>query len=195
MSKLGKFSVLSVLGSGGHTTEMLKMVEGLDSKHYSKTFVHANTDTMSARKLLALSSKDFQVRLSFLNNTACHSYLLILQIRQIPRAREVGQSWFSSLFFTIWAFLHSIPVVFKCQPELVLVNGPGTCVPIVLVSKLLSFIKLCPPVKIIFVESVCRVKSLSLSVKLLWYFLDEVIVQWPELTESHRGVKYIGHFL
>ena len=86
-------------------------------------------------------------------------------------------------------------MVFRCQPELVLVNGPGTCVPIVLVSKILSFIKLSPPVKVIFIESVCRVKSLSLSVKLLWYLLDEVIVQWPELTESHPGVNYIGHFL
>ena len=86
-------------------------------------------------------------------------------------------------------------MVLKCQPKLVLVNGPGTCVPIVLVSKLLSFVKLCSPVKVVFIESVCRVKSLSLSAKLLWYILDEVIVQWPELTESHRGVKYIGHFL
>ena len=83
----------------------------------------------------------------------------------------------------MWAILKCIPLVFKCQPELVLVNGPSTCVPVVLVTKLLSSVKMVPPIKIIFIESVCRVKSLSLSAKLLWYFLDDVIVQWPEMTE------------
>ena len=56
-------SLLAVLGSGGHTTEMLKMVESLDCENYRKTFVHANTDSMSAKKLLALPTKDFRVRI------------------------------------------------------------------------------------------------------------------------------------
>ena len=54
-------SLLSVLGSGGHTTEMLKLVESLDQDNYQKTFLHANTDSISAKKLLLLSSQDFQV--------------------------------------------------------------------------------------------------------------------------------------
>ena len=59
-----KTSLLSVLGSGGHTTEMLKMVESLDSKKYHKTFIHANTDSMSARKLLLQPHQDYQVSLN-----------------------------------------------------------------------------------------------------------------------------------
>ena len=54
-------SLLSVLGSGGHTTEMLKLVESLDQDNYQKTFLHANTDSISAKKLMLLSSQDFQV--------------------------------------------------------------------------------------------------------------------------------------
>ncbi len=54
-------SLLSVLGSGGHTTEMLTLVESLDQDKYHRTFLHANTDSMSAKKLTMLPSQDFQV--------------------------------------------------------------------------------------------------------------------------------------
>ena len=50
-------SLLSVLGSGGHTTEMLALVESLDHDKYRRTFVHANTDSMSAKKLAMLPSQ------------------------------------------------------------------------------------------------------------------------------------------
>lgn len=78
---------------------------------------------------------------------------------------------------------------------MVLVNGPGTCVPVVIVARILSFVKLCPKPKIIFVESICRVKTLSMSAKLLWYLVDDIVVQWEELMHANQGVKYIGKFL
>merc|ERR1719433_1379900 len=30
---------------------------------------------------------------------------------EIPRAREVGQNWFTSLFYTIYAFMKILPLV------------------------------------------------------------------------------------
>lgn len=58
MTKNNKaLSLLSVLGSGGHTTEMLALVESLDHDKYRRTFVHANTDSMSAKKLAMLPSQ------------------------------------------------------------------------------------------------------------------------------------------
>ena len=116
-------------------------------------------------------------------------------MHEIPRAREVGQSWFTSLFYTLFAFMKILPLVFNFQPQLLLVNGPGTCVPVVIATWLLSrfrFIR--PHTKIVFVESICRVKTLSMSAKLIWYFVDTVIVQWPELALKHKGSEYIGKF-
>jgi beta-1,4-N-acetylglucosaminyltransferase len=38
--------------------------------------------------------------------------------------------------------------------------------------------------KIIFVESFCRVQSLSMTGKILYYVADRFIVQWPGLQEK-----------
>lgn len=46
--------------------------------------------------------------------------------------------------------------------------------------------------KIVYVESICRVETLSLSAKLLYPFADSLIVQWPELLTKYPRCKYIG---
>ena len=116
------------------------------------------------------------------------------QVYVIPRAREVGQKWLTSFFYTIFAFFIALPQVIKCKPELLLVNGPGTCLPVVLATRLCIFLRIFPQAKIVFVESICRVKTLSMSAKILWYFLDSIIVQWPELALKFPGTSYIGKF-
>ena len=59
-----KLSLLAVLGSGGHTTEMLKLVQALnDEKYTPKTFVYAKTDFISPEKLKNLNTTDFDVSL------------------------------------------------------------------------------------------------------------------------------------
>lgn len=88
------------------------------------------------------------------------------------------------------AFFACFQLVWQASPKLLLVNGPGTCVPVVIATRLLA-----PRTKIIYIESICRVKTLSLSAKILWYFLDVIIVQWPELSFQYQGTKYIGKFL
>jgi beta-1,4-N-acetylglucosaminyltransferase len=48
--------------------------------------------------------------------------------------------------------------------------------------------------KIIYVESICRVSTLSMSAKILTYFADEILVQWPELAVKFPKSKYIARF-
>jgi hypothetical protein len=56
------------------------------------------------------------------------------------------------------------------------------------------------PCRIVFIESFCRVASLSMSGLMLYAIVDEFVVQWPQLdktaaesaTNGWRGVKYIG---
>jgi beta-1,4-N-acetylglucosaminyltransferase len=44
----------------------------------------------------------------------------------------------------------------------------------------------------VYVESFARVKTLSLSGKLLYPFVDRFIVQWPGLKEKWTRAEYLG---
>ncbi|XP_044288433.1 UDP-N-acetylglucosamine transferase subunit ALG14 homolog isoform X2 [Varanus komodoensis] len=76
----------------------------------------------------------------------------------------------------------------------VLCNGPGTCVPICISSLLLRMLGL-KRVTIVYVESICRVENLSLSGKILYYFSDYFIVQWPALKEKYPKSLYLGRIV
>jgi len=174
----GKVRTSLVLGSGGHTAEMLKLVETLDKQVYTpRTYFFAQTDKFSQEKLVKFEADD-------------SDYSVCL----IPRSREVAQSYITSILTTVLSFLHCLPLVIISQPQLLIINGPGTCVPLAVIVWLLSLagISKC---KIIFVESLCRVKTLSLTGKILQYLADVVLVQWPELAVKYPRTRYIGKFL
>jgi beta-1,4-N-acetylglucosaminyltransferase len=75
-----------------------------------------------------------------------------------------------------------------------IVNGPGTCVPLCYAALLMQvlYIQTC---KIIFVESFCRVDTLSLSGKLVYPIAARFIVQWPQLQRDWPKAEYIGRLL
>jgi beta-1,4-N-acetylglucosaminyltransferase len=111
-------ATLVVLGSGGHTTEMLRLMAALDRSAYTpRTYVYAETDTMSPGKLRAFEGgtpgKD-------------SGYA----VRLIPRTREVRQSFVGTLIGTVRALAAALPLIFSTMPDLVLTNGPGTCIPL-----------------------------------------------------------------
>lgn len=105
-------------------------------------------------------------------------------MHRIPRSREVGQSLLSSVPSTLRAFFACVKLVYRLRPGLVLTNGPGTCVPVCLAAFLLRFLGILD-VRIVFVESVCRVRTLSLSGRILYLFADQVQVQWPQLAQRY----------
>ncbi len=176
-------STMIVLGSGGHTSEMMTLLSGMDLSHYTpRTYVVANSDTMSADKLNKFEEdigKSEEVR-----------------VHLIPRAREVKQSYLTSVFSTLYATLATLPVVLETRPDLLLCNGPGTCIPIAFWTYLLKFLLL-KDVKMIYVESICRVEKLSLSGLLLYYLYmaDHVIVQWPTLHKQYPRTQYLGRIV
>lgn len=171
---------LIVLGSGGHTAEMMAIVKQLNKANYSpRYYILASTDRTSATKVL-----DYEEP-----TTSTSDY----EIFRINRSRHVGQSYISSVFTTIYSIVEAIPMVAKLQPDLILCNGPGTCVPICLIAFGLKIVGILGArCKIVFVESFCRVKSISLTGKILIYFVDSFVVQWPELIKFSPKVQYFG---
>jgi beta-1,4-N-acetylglucosaminyltransferase len=142
-----------VLGSGGHTTEMLELVKNLSPHYYTPLiYIIATTDTTSEQRVHAHAAhaqqQQQQQRRRDLSN---------VPILRIPRSREVGQSYASSIVTTLWSFVHAIWLVARLRPGLVLCNGPGTCLPIAISAFLFRILGVCEG-KIVFVESFCRVE-------------------------------------
>lgn len=168
-----------VLGSGGHTAEMLQLAGSLDRTRYTpRIYVVAETDKMSLTKVIA-------------EEAASPDYRII----RVPRSREVRQSYASAVLSTGRAVWAAVPLVWREQPDLVLTNGPGTCVPIVAAAAGLRLLGRNQDARLVFVESFCRVKNISLSGKILQWLVDLFVVQWPGLTAEARGAKYLGKLM
>eukprot|EP00933_Yihiella_yeosuensis_P054767 TRINITY_DN5331_c2_g1_i1.p1 TRINITY_DN5331_c2_g1~~TRINITY_DN5331_c2_g1_i1.p1 ORF type:complete len:245 (-),score=20.86 TRINITY_DN5331_c2_g1_i1:167-829(-) len=167
---------LVVLGSGGHTTEMLSLLKKFDQNRYFCEFIVADTDSTSVKRVAAMRP-DLTADLS--------------RFHQVPRSREVGQSWSSSAVSTAKAFIFCLSLVWKIRPQVVLVNGPGTCVPVVAAAFFFEIFCM-RPVSLLFVESVCRVRSLSMTGKILYRFADLFVVHWEELVERYPKAKHLG---
>ncbi|BFY99879.1 hypothetical protein BsWGS_02919 [Bradybaena similaris] len=175
-------SVLIVVGSGGHTSEILKLVKVMGDHYSPRYYVIADTDTISEHKVR-------EVEIERKNSGRNGEYKLFI----IPRSREVKQSYWTSILTTLRALAFSVPLVFKLRPEVILCNGPGTCIPICFAGLLLKWLWI-QRTFIVYVESFCRVTSLSLSGKLLYHVSDSFCVQWPELVQKYPKAQYLGRF-
>ncbi|XP_042636244.1 UDP-N-acetylglucosamine transferase subunit ALG14 homolog [Orycteropus afer afer] len=176
-------SVLVVAGSGGHTTEILRLLGSLSNAYSPRHYILADTDEMSAHKIR-----------SFEQDRAERYPTTMYTTDRIPRSREVRQSWLSTVLTTLYSMLCSLPLTFRLKPDLVLCNGPGTCVPICISALLLGILGV-KKVIIVYVESICRVETLSLSGKILYYLSDYFIVQWPTLKEKYPKSVYLGRIV
>jgi beta-1,4-N-acetylglucosaminyltransferase len=175
-------TTLVVLGSGGHTTEMLHLIQHLDPKRYQISLVVTATDTTSLRRVQA-----YPHLLPF-DPTAVATY-------RIPRSREVGQSYLTSIATTIYSFWFAMWLVGRVRPDLVLVNGPGACVPVAMSVFFFRLIGWKTNAKIVFIESFCRVTSLSLTGKLLYHIADLFCVCWEELQEQLPLTQLVTTFV
>lgn len=169
---------LIVIGSGGHTAEMLRLMNKMDKlKFIPRLYILADTDTTSCNQIESNESgTDWS-------------------IASIPRSRHVNQSYLTSILSTIFSTVMTMPIVFIFKPDVVLCNGPGTCVPVCFVALMMRLFHYANT-SVIFVESICRVKTLSLTGKLMFIFADLIIVQWPELKRKYGWrVKYLDEGL
>ncbi|CAL1706901.1 unnamed protein product [Somion occarium] len=191
-------SLAVFLGSGGHTSEALVLLSALDFSRYSpRKYIYSQGDILSAKKAVNLESlKAPECTSHPVHSTdATTPYTLV----SIPRARRVHQSLFTTPVTAarslITCLYHvTIAPLLSGHPfaDVLVVNGPGTCCMLCLAVYVNRFFGFHSP-KMIYVESFARVKTLSLSGKLLRPFVDRspscrFVVQWPELlNDGGRG--------
>lgn len=159
--------VLAVLGSGGHTGEMLALLARLQLDAPLACVAGAGDALSLAR------ARQLPVAPAFYT---------------LPRARRVGQGRASSALSALRALLCALRLLWLLKPRLLLTNGPATGAVVALAARLL-----CLRTRVVYVESVARVDSLSLSGRIVYHLdlSDRFIVQWPEL-KRYAGVEYYG---
>lgn len=210
-------STLILLGSGGHTGEMSRLIPGLlqptDSMvssvgWYDETppglplhprhYLVSTGDVNSTKAISSLESSILENYPELCPNKSTPRPERFggldpvdYSVHYIPRARDFGQSYFTSIFSTLKSGLTAFRLVWSLKPQLILTNGPGTAVPIVLAAYFARLLgrfsthyspALAP--RVTFVESIARVSSVSLTGLLLWPFVDDYIVQWPPSKSS-----------
>jgi UDP-N-acetylglucosamine:LPS N-acetylglucosamine transferase len=74
------------------------------------------------------------------------------------------------------------------RPDAILSTGAGLAVPFFLVGKLLR-------IRLVYVESVTRTESLSLSGRIVYPLASRFFVQWPRVAERFRRAEYAGGIL
>lgn len=177
---------------------MLTLLRSFDLAAYQpRCYVVASTDKLSAQKAAAFEAEHAAASGPRPSNAQpggapTPSY----SIAVIPRSREVGQSFTSSVWTTLLALWHSMRPVAAFRPDLVLVNGPGTALPMVLATWCLRALGLSAG-KVVYSESIARVRHMSLTGKILYHLrlTDEFMVQWEELREAYPRCAYAGRLM
>ncbi len=104
------------------------------------------------------------------------------RIRAIPNiVRHNPLSWVVGVVVSAYAALAE-------RPDVIITTGAGVVVFFCLFAKLFG-------AKLIFIESMARVESPTLTARLLYPFTDLFIVQWPDLLKFFPRAQFLGRLL
>ncbi len=88
--------------------------------------------------------------------------------------------------------LRNIPFAWRLlrrlRPAVIVTTGAGVAVPFAWLGRLLG-------TEVVYVESLTRIRSPSLTYRLIRPTLTRVYAQWPELASALRGSRYAGNVL
>jgi UDP-N-acetylglucosamine:LPS N-acetylglucosamine transferase len=81
--------------------------------------------------------------------------------------------------------LLGVRLAVRARPKVVLTTGGAVAVPFVWAARLLG-------ARVVYVESLTRIGTLSTSCRLIAPIADRIYVQWPELAELVPRARYAG---
>ena len=76
----------------------------------------------------------------------------------------------------------------RSDPDVIVSTGAGLAVPFFVIGRLLGR-------RLVYVESLTRSETLSISGRLVYPLADRFFVQWPQLARRHRKARYEGSVL
>ncbi|MEG1705518.1 MAG: PssD/Cps14F family polysaccharide biosynthesis glycosyltransferase [Clostridia bacterium] len=98
------------------------------------------------------------------------------------------QYFLKYIFIFIFNVLKSIWLMIKFNPKVVVTTGAHTGGIVCFIAKI--FFK-----KVIYIESMAKVTSLSMTGKIMYLFADKFFVQWEELEKKYKKAEYLGRLI
>jgi len=154
-----------VLGRGGHTAQTFALIDLLGPK-YEYLYMIGLLDPLTPKKIRIAGR-----------------VLPVLTPRLLPQDSRI-MSVIRTLTTLIMSFIYL--VVFR--PTSMVSCGTGLTVPIFYSARLLG-------IKTVFIESMSRVETLSITGRMLLGKTDLFMVQWPELAKRNPAAIYGGQLL
>jgi UDP-N-acetylglucosamine:LPS N-acetylglucosamine transferase len=74
------------------------------------------------------------------------------------------------------------------RPDVVISTGAGVAVPFLILARVLG-------IRSVYLESITRIRELSLSGYLVYPFVDRFLVQWQELAKRYRRARFHGRII
>ncbi|POR35260.1 UDP-N-acetylglucosamine transferase subunit alg14 [Tolypocladium paradoxum] len=190
---------LFVLGSGGHTKEMLMMMDDgfCEFSSFHRRYLISSGDHMSDHHL-----EDYEAQLAQLchaNKTSAGSH----DKRIVTRARRVHQPLWTTPFTSLLSILDIFPILLSPPknevggqlryPTQIFSNGPATGFFVGLVAHVLKLFYIVPEdsMRFVYIESWARISTLSLTGKLLYYtgVADAFYVQHKDVAAKYGLVN------
>ena len=157
--------VLVVLGDGGHTAEMLKLLELLGPK-YEYSYLMVSDDHISEGKI---------------------QYTGPVYRVDTPTEKD-ERRWIDFISRAAGPILKELSILLKVKPKVILSTGPSIAIPVAVWGRLLG-------VKVIHVETGSRVYSLSSTGKLMYRIAHLFFVQWEPVKKDYPKAIYAGRLL
>lgn len=107
------------------------------------------------------------------------------EIKKTSRVRAIPNIVKHNPLSWIIGAVLSLHIVIKERPDVVITTGAGIVVFFCLFAKLFG-------AKLIFIESMARIESPTLTARMLYPFADLFLVQWPGLLKFFPKAKYVG---
>ena len=162
--------LLIVLGAGGHTKQMLRLVDLLGPE-YAYSYVVADYDTVSPAKI-----------------TQPGPVYHIIQ----PREKQRGQTDRPALVLRKMprAFIQAWRILGEARPAAVIGAGPSLQIPIALAARARR-------IPHIFIETASKVETLTFTARIIYKFrlADRFYVQWEHHLVDYPRARYAGRLL
>ncbi|GAB1313491.1 UDP-N-acetylglucosamine transferase subunit [Madurella fahalii] len=202
-SRLPAVYFLYILGSGGHTTEMLETVKRKfqPQPNQHRRYVITTGDSDSLSRVIRLETA--------IKSAVPDARRGTIDAFTLPRARRVHQPLWTAPLTCAATAAQAVNALTRAPnarprsrhgrqfkyPHVVVTNGPATGFIVCLVAHLLKIFYLVPQnrLKMVYIESWARTRTLSLTGKLfLWTAIADLFcVQHEELARMTGGV-YVG---
>ena len=165
-----RLRLLIVLGAGGHTKQMLRLVDLLGPE-YEYAYVVADYDQVSEHKI-AIPGPVYR----------------IVQ----PREKRQGQTE------SAWTVLRKMPrgiwqawrILSQARPDAIIGAGPSLQIPIAIAAKMRG-------VPMIFIETASKVEALTFTARIIYHLrlAERFYVQWEHYLEQYPRARYAGRLL